>query len=153
MRLLFKICGVLFLVSFLICANPSANSATKKGNKGRTTISNSNESLKSIFQSSIGKYPYKINLLDKPALKKRLIKLVGEAGYKRIKRYFDVQLPIEFNHWNYHTEGWEAHNWGGNGCLISYNPESDNLCVKIYIDCKAKTYKEKQENAYWDYKN
>ena len=121
---------------------------TTQATSGKST---STKSLKSIFQNAIGKYPYEIKLLKKPALKARLVKLMGVSRDNVMCKNFDVQTPVEFSNWNYHTMACQAHNCGGTEFEISYNPETDNLCVRYRVDGEDKFFKEKPGNAIWDY--
>ena len=117
-----------------------------------STATHRQTSVKTIFQSAIGQYPSDINLLTKPAIKKRLIKLLGQSRYNTMVKNFDVQVPIEFANWNYQTWGAQAHSCGYNEFQISYNPKQDALAVKYIWEGKAKVFKEKPSvNAYWDY--
>lgn len=121
---------------------------TKTKHRGKT----SNASLNSIFQSSVGKYPYEINLLKKPVLKARLVKLLGQSRYNTMARYFQTQTPVEFSNWNYYTMGGEQHNMGSTFFEISYNPGADALAVKYVIEGNVRIFAEKRNvNYYWDY--
>lgn len=142
---------VLVILFFIAGGNIVEGKVSSQKAKTSKTLNSSKKSLKSIFQNNIGKYPYEIKLLNQPALKNRLIKLLGSQRYARMLKYWNVETPIEFDYGNYHTVGFEAHNAGWNDYTISYNPTSDNLCVIYITDGKKQVFKEKQENAYWDY--
>ena len=65
---------------------------------------------------------------------------------------FDVETPIEFTSWNFHTMACQAHNCGTTEFEISYNPDSDALAVRYRVDDKEQIFKEKKSvNAIWDY--
>ena len=139
------------ITAAILGGSMSADVQAGNNSKERTSKSVSNQTLKSVFQSNIGKYPTSVRLLDKPALKNRLIRLIGAQKYATMKKYWQVETPIEFSNWNFYTSGFEAHNAGENEFEISYNPETDNLCVKYIIGGRMSIYKEKSGNAYWDY--
>ena len=50
-----------------------AEAATPRAYKSSHKAQSSAQSLKSMFKNAIGKYPFDIKMLDKPALKSRLI--------------------------------------------------------------------------------
>lgn len=125
-----------------VCAkSPVRTVATRRGT----------QSLASIFQQSIGKYPYEVKLLERPAVSARLIKLIGERRYRFMVTNFQVETPIEFSNWNYYTTGCQAHNCGTTDFTISYNPKENNLCVKYRENGYEQIFKEKKGNASWDY--
>lgn len=65
---------------------------------------------------------------------------------------FQVESPIEFSDWNYHTWGMQAHSGGDPGFDISYNPQYDALAVRWSEGGRNRVYKEKTSvNASWDY--
>lgn len=116
------------------------------------SVTSSQSSLKSIFKNNIGMYPFDVNLLSKPAVKKRLVALLGSGKYNFMVKNFDVQTPIEFGSWNYHTSACQAHNCGTTEFELSYNPDSDALAVRYKVDGREQIFKEKRSvNAYWDY--
>lgn len=118
---------------------------TKKSVKDR-------KGVKALFQSSIGQYPFDVKLLQNTALKTRLVKLMGQKRYLFMTRNFDVQSPVEFESWNYHTNACQAHMCGTTEFEISYNPEEDALAVRYRVDGKEQIFKEKPSvNAYWDF--
>ncbi|MBP3299653.1 MAG: hypothetical protein J6L73_08270 [Muribaculaceae bacterium] len=142
----------LCLLGGAIGATPAADAASPKAKRTSTARKNTTaQSLKSIFQSNIGQYPFEINLLKKPALKNRLVKLMGASRYNYMCNNFDTQTPIEFENWNYHTFACQQHNCGGTEFEISYNPQTDNLCVRYRVNGNEKIFKEKSGNASWDY--
>lgn len=117
-----------------------------------TKSAGSGKSVKSLFQSSIGKYPFDVNMFRNQALKARLVKLIGQSRYNYMVKNFDVQTPVEFENWNYHTMACQAHNCGGVEFELSYNPEEDALAVRYRIDGSDRFFKEKRSvNAIWDY--
>ena len=108
--------------------------------------------VKSVFQNGIGKYPFDINLLTVPAVENRLVALLGAKRYNFMVKNFDVETPIEFTSWNFHTMACQAHNCGTTEFEISYNPDSDALAVRYRVDDKEQIFKEKKSvNAIWDY--
>lgn len=149
--LLNAVIAMLIAVSTLAVA-PTVGAASMPVRKTSTSRSTRPASLKSVFQSAIGKYPMDVNLLRKPAMKSRLVKLLGQSRYNTMAKYFEVQVPIEFSNWNYYTWGAQAHMCGYNEFQISYNPEQDALAVKYIWEGNEKVYKEKPSvKAYWDY--
>lgn len=123
-----------------------------KTTKHRTTKVATAKSLKSVFQSAIGKYPFEVNLFQNPKLKSRLIKLIGAQRFKFLVKNFDVQSPIEYSSWNYHSFACQAHNCGGVEFEISYNADKDCLAVRYMVDGRNQYFKEKPSvNAIWDY--
>lgn len=65
----------LALVSTLACAPVAECNARSQVRSTKTkNASRSGGSLKSIFQNNVGRYPYDVGLLRKPALKARLVK-------------------------------------------------------------------------------
>lgn len=109
------------------------------------------QSLASVFQASIGKYPADVKLFDRPAVRARFINLMGQRRFDFMVANFEVQTPIEFSNWNYYTSGCQAHNCGTTDFSISYNPEENNLCVIYRENGYEQIFKEKKGKAHWEY--
>lgn len=140
--------AIALMAAFALCAaTPVITEAAAP-----KTSSTVGKSLKTVFQNAIGKYPYDVKLLQNATLKARLVKLMGQSRFNVMSKNFDVETPIEFSSWNYHTTACQAHNCGNTDFEISYNPDSDALAVKYRVNGKLSVFKEKPSvNAIWDY--
>lgn len=139
-----------FLVAFIICLTATMLSDTSAA-CAQSSTSSKPATLTSVFKNSLGEYPGDINLLENNILKKRIIALIGQKRYDYLIENFQVQTPVEFSNFMYHTFACQAHNCGFTEFEICYIPKSDNLCVRYRVDDVERIFKEKQENASWDF--
>lgn len=138
------------ITALLICLTSglmSDNSAACAQSYSTTRTS----ALSDVFKNALGQYPYEVNLLKNNVLKKRIITLIGQKRYDFLLENFQVETPVEFSNFVYHTFACRAHNCGTTEFEISYNPKTDNLCVRYRVDDTEKIFKEKEGNASWDY--
>lgn len=87
------------------------------------------------------KYPYEVKLFSKPQFVNRVKALTG-IRYSLIKKYWNVESPIEITGDNFIAFACQAHNCNATNFIIIYNLENDKMYVGIREEEKAKTYSE-----------
>src|SRR5262249_11443459 len=80
------------------------------------------------LKKTAGKYPDDIQLLDDPDLRNRLTKLMGPE-FGPMKKYWNVESPIEIKQGKLKTTGCEQHNCGANMYVLFIDLENDNINV------------------------
>jgi hypothetical protein len=90
------------------------------------------------------KYPATVKLLDIPELNSRLKKLLGQE-FTSMKKYWNVESPIEIEDDVLMTSGCEAHNCGPNRYILVFDLNSDNLNVFHQEDSETKHFFENGE--------
>ena len=91
-----------------------------------------------------GKYQYEIKLWAKPEISQRLEKLMGK-DHATMKKFWNVESPLEVEGDVLRLTGCEAHNCGANQYEIFMDTENDNINVYHILDESMKSYKEKGE--------
>lgn len=94
----------------------------------KSSSSPAKEGVIDVLRKSKGKYPANIKLLDVPDLNARLKKLLG-SQFASMKKYWNVESPIEIDNDVVMTSGCEAHNCGANRYLLFVDLKKDNLNV------------------------
>jgi hypothetical protein len=90
-----------------------------------------------------GKYPDDVRLLDDPDLTTRLNKLMGK-DFDTMKKYWNVESPIEIKRNKLKTTGCEQHNCGANLYVMFVDLENDNINIyHLNDEGSTKTYFEK----------
>ena len=96
--------------------------------------------LSVTLKKFVGKYPYEVKLLDNPALKDRLKKLLG-PDFAAMKANWNVETPIEIENGIFMASGCEQHNCGDNRYVMFVDLEKDNINV-LHIENGTQTYAE-----------
>jgi hypothetical protein len=97
----------------------------------------------SMLKKSVGKYPYEIKMLDIPDLQARLQKLMGK-DFAAMKKYWNVETPIEIDGSKLKMSGCQAHNCSGNMYVMFIDLDEDNVNIyHLNDDGVTKTYFEK----------
>lgn len=97
-----------------------------------------------ILKKSKGKYPYQIKLLEMPDLSARLKKLLG-SDFAPMKKFWNVESPVEIENDIVMTGGCEAHNCGSNHYLLFIDLKNDDINVYHLEDSGTKHYYERGE--------
>jgi len=97
-----------------------------------------------ILKRSKGKYPYDLKLLDMPDLSARLKKLLG-GDFAVMKKFWNVETPVEIENDIAMTGGCEAHNCGSNHYLLFVDLKNDDINVYHVEDSGTKHYYERGE--------
>lgn len=97
-----------------------------------------------VLKKAKGKYPYQVKLLDIPDLNARLKKLLG-SNFAAMKKYWNVETPIEIENDILMTSGCEAHNCSSNHYLLFIDLKSDDINVYHLEDGETKHYYERGE--------
>ena len=88
----------------------------------------------------VGKYPYEVKLLDNPALKDRLKKLLG-PDFAAMKANWNVETPIEIESGVFMASACQAHNCADNRYLLFVDLDKDNINV-LHVEHGTQTYAE-----------
>lgn len=97
-----------------------------------------------LLRRSKGKYPYQVKLLDVPDLNARLKKLLG-GEFASMKKFWNVESPIEIENDIVMTSGCEAHNCGSNHYFLFVDLNNDDINVYHRQDSGTKHYYERGE--------
>jgi len=90
-----------------------------------------------------GKYPFDVKLIEKPALKSRLQKLLGATEYDYMKKNLrDVATPIKVKKGYFYSWAMQAHSGNEYGATIMADIEKNVLYVVIRRDSQDKMYSE-----------
>ena len=106
------------------------------------TISNELSFLKAFDK----KYPYEINLFDKPVIKKRLKEMLGPE-YAFIKNNWEVETPITIGNGMFFAWGMKAHSGGDPGAVLMADLDKNVLYVGIRKNKNEKFYSEDGSNV------
>ena len=113
-----------------------------------TTAAQSNIKVKPIANTSLAylknydkKYSYEVKLFSKPQFTNRIKALTG-ARYALIKKYWNVESPIEITAGNFIAFACQQHNCSSTNFMIIYNFDNDKMYVGIREEEKVKTYSE-----------
>jgi hypothetical protein len=87
------------------------------------------------------KYPNEVKLFSKPQFVNRVKALTG-TRYSLLKKYWDVESPIEIAGDNFIAYACQAHNCDVTNFMIIYDFKNDKMYVGIREEEKAKTYSE-----------
>ena len=117
----------------------SVNVANNPNNSAAKTVS----SLVSL-KSSKDKTASQIKLWQNKDVSGRLEKLMG-ADYATMKKFWNVETPMEVEGNVLQLTGCEQHNCGDNQYLMFIDTANDNINVFHIADGKLKPYKEKGE--------
>ncbi len=96
--------------------------------------------LSATLKKFVGKYPYEVKLLDNPALKERLKKLLG-PDFAAMKANWNVETPIEIENGIFMASACQQHNCADNRYLMFVDLEKDNINV-FHIENGTQTYAE-----------
>ncbi len=112
------------------------------------TVAQSNSKVKSKVGTSLAylknyneKYPGEVRLFSKPQFVNRVKALTG-ARYALLKKYWNVESPIEIGADNFIAYACQAHNCDVTNFMIIYDFNNDKMYVGIREEEKAKTYSE-----------
>ena len=113
-----------------------------------TTFAQSNSKVKSKAGTSLAylknynkKYPYEVKLFSKPQFVNRVKALTG-MRYPLLKKYWNVESPIEIVADNFIAYGCQAHNCDVTNFMIIYDFKNDKIFVGIREEEAVKTYSE-----------
>lgn len=143
-----KYCAKLLVALSVIVAAPAlipgyGDCEARKPKKHYTKPSASKTaSIKTVFKKSLGNYPYEVKLLTSPALKARLVKLMGQKRYNFMVKNFNVETPVELINGDYRAFACQAHNCGITDFSLNYSPDNDILSVKYNVDGKVTIFTE-----------
>ena len=115
-----------------------------RGEKQTTTNAISNEL--SFLNAFDKKYPYEINLLDKPVIKKRLREMLG-SKYDYIKSIWEVEAPIAIANGIFYAWGMQAHSGGNPSAVLIADLNKNVLYVGIRRKEDEKFYSEDGSNV------
>ena len=112
---------------------PTPAVVSNEGQNSSPAFTNSNTSvtksdLAARLKKLAGKYPDDVHLLDDPDLNIRLNKLMGK-DFGPMKKYWNVESPIEIKQGKLKTTGCEQHNCGANLYVMFVDLENDNINV------------------------
>ena len=96
--------------------------------------------LSMTLKKYAGKYPYEVKLLDNPALKSRLVKLLG-PDFAAMKANWNVETPIEIDSGVFMASACQAHNCADNRYLLFVDLDKDNINV-FHVEHGTQTYAE-----------
>jgi hypothetical protein len=96
-----------------------------------------------FLKSMRGKYPFAVKLLDKPAMKTRLEKLLGSTEFNYMKKNLvDVATPIKVKNGYFYSWAMQAHSGNDFGATTMADISKNVLYVIIRKDSQEKTYSE-----------
>lgn len=90
----------------------------------------------------LGKYPYELKLLDRPAFKQRLTRLLGPSDYTLLIRNTQTQGPLSGARSLVYFFGIEAHNGGASGAVVVYDTARDAVKVWLKANGRLLTFEE-----------
>ncbi len=97
----------------------------------------------SFLKSCNGKYPFDVKLIDKPAMKKRLQKLLGLPQFDYMKKNLvDVATPIKVKGGYFYSWSMQAHSGNEFGATIMADIGKNVLYVIIRKDSQDQLYSE-----------
>jgi len=99
-----------------------------------------------------GKYPFEVNLLGNPIMKKGIKKLTGDK-FEFIKKYFDVQIPIVIENNFFIAEGCRPHECPETNFIIIVDLTKDVLYVGIRDNLKIQIFSEDKSPQPEQFKN
>lgn len=97
-----------------------------------------------VLKKAKGRYPYQVKLLDISDLNARLKKLLG-SNFAAMKKYWNVETPIEIENDILMTSGCEAHNCSSNHYLLFIDLKNDDINVYHVEDNVTKHFYERGE--------
>ena len=113
-----------------------------------TTVAQTNSKVKPKSGTSLAylknyneKYPNEVKLFSKPQFVNRVKALTG-VRYSLLKKYWNVESPIEIVADNFIAYACQAHNCDVTNFMIIYDFKNDKMYVGIREEEKAKTYSE-----------
>ena len=113
-----------------------------------TVVAQNNSKVKPKTSTSLaylknynGSYPNEVKLFSKPQFVNRVKSLIG-TRYSTLKRYWDVESPIEITGDIFIAYACQPHNCDVTNFMIIYNFKNDKMFVGIREEEKAKTYAE-----------
>jgi hypothetical protein len=109
--------------------------------ESRQTSYHSINSEVAFLASYNEKYPYDVNLLENPTIKKRLRSLIGNR-FAFLKETWAVETPIKVEHNTFVASACQAHNCAATNFIIVVNLESNTMYVGIREEETLKTYSE-----------
>ena len=127
---------------------PTPATASNDGQNSSPAFTNSNSvpaksELAARLKKWAGKYPDDVRLLDDSDLTTRLNKLMGK-DFDTMKKYWNVESPIEIKQGKLKTTGCEQHNCGANLYVMFVDLENDNINVyHLNDEGSTKTYFER----------
>lgn len=119
----------------------ASNKSNRPSNQESTPKS---ESPLVALKKMKGKYQYEIKLWSNPEIGQRLEKMMGK-DYAAMKKFWNVETPLDIEGNILRLTGCEAHNCGGNQYEIFMDAENDNINVYHILNETLKSYKEKGE--------
>ena len=124
---------ILLLLPFFIASTTVAQSNTKVKSKASTSLA--------YLKNYNEKYPGEVKLFSKPQFVNRVKAVIG-TRYATLKKYWDVESPIEIIGDNFIAYACRPHNCDITNFMIIYDFKNDKMYVGIREDEKAKTYSE-----------
>ncbi|MEO5783812.1 MAG: hypothetical protein ABIQ07_11095 [Ginsengibacter sp.] len=113
-----------------------------------TTVAQSNTKVKSKASTSLAylktydkRYPNEVKLFSKPQFLNRVKALTG-TRYALLKRYWDLEIPIEITAGSFIAYACQQHNCDVTNFMIIYDFANDKMYVGIREEDKVKTYSE-----------
>jgi hypothetical protein len=93
-----------------------------------------------------GKYPQEINLLEHPELQARLKKMLG-SEYDTLKKFWQVETPVEINGNLVYTWGMEAHSGGNPEAVFMADMDINRIYIGIRKDTSVRIYQEDENDT------
>lgn len=90
-----------------------------------------------------GKLAHTVGLLEKPAFKRRLERLVGQKHYLFMQRNWQIDPPMEFANGVFVAEACQRHSCGFTDFMVIYDFNQNKLFAGIRRNRVVKTYAEK----------
>jgi hypothetical protein len=124
---------LLFLLPILIAFSGLAQNSSKVKPKSNTSLA--------YLKNYNEKYPNEVKLFFKPQFVNRVKALTG-TRYSLLKKYWNVESPIEIVADNFIAYACQQHNCNSTNFMIIYDFKNDKMHVGIREEEKAKTYSE-----------
>ena len=124
--------------------SPSAQPSSSPATTPKPEATPVKTSLPDSLRKMKGKYPVNVKLLEMPELSARLKKLLG-GEFAKMKKYWNVESPIEIEDDILMTTGCEAHNCGANRYDLVVDLKNDNINVFHEEDSGTKHFFENGE--------
>jgi hypothetical protein len=90
----------------------------------------------------LGKYPYELKLLDRPAFKQRLTRLLGPTNYTLLDKTLETQGPLSGTRNLVYFSGIQAHRGGETGAVVVYDTARDAVKVWLKANGRLLTFEE-----------
>ena len=124
--------------------SPTVEVKPSPANSPKPSATPATPSFVDILKKSKGKYPNQVKLLDIPDLNARLKKLLG-GEFASMKKFWNVESPIEIENDILMTTGCEAHNCGSNHYFLFVDLKNDDINVYHQEETGTKHYYERGE--------